>query len=43
LAKTPRYRAENILVNLICAGLIELVQEPDTLRFRLRETGPGEE
>jgi len=37
IATIPRYKAENILVNLICAGLVELVQEDQALWFRLRE------
>jgi len=37
MATIPRYKAENILVNLIYAGLVELVQEDQAIRFRLRE------
>ncbi len=37
IALLPRYKAENILVSLMCAGLIELNQNEHHYWFRLKE------
>lgn len=43
LADIPRYKAENILVNLMSAGLVEMGQNEHHVWFRLSEAGIGEE
>lgn len=43
LADIPRYKAENILVNMISAGLIEIGQNERYVWFRLSETGQEQE
>ena len=43
LADIPRYKAENILVNMISAGLIEIGQNERYVWFRLSESGHEEE
>ncbi len=43
LADIPRYKAENIIVNLICAGLVEIGQNERYVWFRLKEAGNGED
>ena len=43
LADIPRYKAENILVNMISAGLVEIGQNERYVWFRLSETGQKQE
>lgn len=43
LADIPRYKAENIIVNLMCAGLVEMGQNERHVWFRLKEAEIGEE
>lgn len=43
LADIPRYKAENILVNMISAGLVEIGQNERYVWFRLSEAGQEQE
>lgn len=43
MANIPRFKAENVIVNLMCAGLVEMGQNERYVWFRLKEAGMGED
>ena len=43
MAEIPKYKAENILVNLMCAGLVEMGQNERYAWFRLKEADAKDE
>jgi hypothetical protein len=43
IADLPRYKAENVLVGLMCAGLIEMNQNENYSWFRLKDANDAED